>query len=164
MQGFSLILDCLSNYLSIHQFITPLSLCLSVSVSLSLSLSLSLCRLDLSQLFAGFKDKEILIELLCNSTSQCITRQLDINRPAFVRVHLPVCVCVRGGQCEFVYLWLKAFPLIQLEAAVICCRRPARYPPKIIRAHSSCPCEGVCHTCFYRKRHETQHSKNLKPP
>lgn len=63
-----------------------LSLCLSLSSSLG---ALCLCRLDLSQLFAGFKDKEILIELLCNSTSQCINRQLDINQLQ------PLCVLVR---------------------------------------------------------------------
>lgn len=111
-----------------------------------------LCRLDLSQLFAGFKDKEILIELLCNSTSQCITRQLDINRPPFsvcVCVHLHVCirvyVCVR-----FVYLWLKAFPLIRQEAAVICSHRPRLLVPR----------GGLCllmwvsthNTCFHVKR------------
>ncbi len=118
-----MILDWLSSYQSIYQLITH-----SCSLSLALSLALCLCRLDLSQLFAGFKDKEILIELLCNSTSQCITRQLDINRPAFVCVHLRLCVCVREGQCEFVCLWLKAFPLIQLEAAVICFCRLALYP------------------------------------
>lgn len=50
-----------------------------------------LCRLDSSQPFAGFKDTEILIELLCNSTSRCINRQLDINHSAFVFLH--VCVC-----------------------------------------------------------------------
>lgn len=57
----------------------------------ALTPALCLCQLDLSQLFAGFKDKEILIELLCNSTSQCITRQLHINRRPS-----SVFVCVKG--------------------------------------------------------------------
>lgn len=91
---------------------------------------LSLCRLDLSQLFASFKDKEILIELLCNSTSQCITRQLDINRPGLcVRSSACMCLCVLSwGTVFFLYPWLKAFPLILLEAAVICLCRLALYP------------------------------------
>lgn len=96
---------------------------LLLCLSLALMLVLCLCRLDLSQLFAGFKDKEILIELLCNSTSQCINRQLDINRPLplCVCVHLHVCLCVVcGGLCTSVYVGLKAFILIQLESAVIC--------------------------------------------
>lgn len=114
----SFILGWLSSYQSIHQLITH---------SCSLSLALCLRWLDLSQLFAGFKDKEILIELLCSSTSQCINRQLDINRPAFVCVHLHVCV-VWGEQCTFVYLQLKAFILIQLEAAVICFCRNDLHP------------------------------------
>lgn len=92
----------------------------------ALSPPLCLCRLDLSQLFAGFKDKEILIELLCNSTSQCITRQLDINRPPS-SAWVCVCVCEKGT-VRVVYLWLKAFPLIQPEATVICFCRLALYP------------------------------------
>lgn len=69
------------------------------------SCSLSLL-IGFVSLFAGFKDKEILIELLCNFTSQCITRQLDINHPPssvlavifffFLLLYLcgdPLCVC-----------------------------------------------------------------------
>lgn len=84
-----------------------------LSLSLTLSPALCFCRLDLSQLCAGFKDKEILIELLCNSRSQCITRQLDINRPPFVRVHLHVCVCacVRKGTVWACVSVVKSLPI-----------------------------------------------------
>lgn len=82
---------------SLHQLITH-------SYSLSL-------LIGFVSLFAGFKDKEILIELLCYLTSQCITRQLDINHPPSSAC---VCMCVLGA-VWVVYPWLKAFPLIQLR-------------------------------------------------
>lgn len=104
--------DWLSSYQFIYQFITH-------SCAHHPALLSSFGQLDLSQLFASLKDKKILIELLCNSSSRCINRELDINHPAFVCLHL--CVCVLGGWYVFFFfhLWLKAFPLIQQEAAVI---------------------------------------------
>lgn len=88
--GFFWFLDWLSSYQSIHQLIARTHPHLLRRRPLP-----RLCRLDLPQLLAGFKDKEILIELLCNSASQCITRQLDINRPPSSAC---MCVCVRA--CE----------------------------------------------------------------
>lgn len=100
---------------SLHQLITH-------SCSLSL-------LIGFVSLFAGFKDKEILIELLCNLTSQCITRQLDINHPPSSGC---VCVCVRN-QCE-----LHIYPT---WAAVIFFFLPCFFSPSVemSSADGGCP-------------------------
>lgn len=100
-----------------HAFL--FSLYFSSCLSLSLSLALCFCRLDLSQLFAGFNDEKILIELLCNSTGQCLNRQLDINRPAYVWVHLHGCLCVfvRG----MVWGCVSVVKSLPIDPARCCC-------------------------------------------
>lgn len=101
---------------------------LSISSShipaLTIQLScLFFCQLDLSQLFGGFKDKKILIELLCNSSSHCINRELDINHPAFVCLHLFVCACV----CGYVFFLPSVVKSLFIDPARSSCDQ-APYP------------------------------------
>lgn len=120
-----------------------LSICPSMNLSSVSALSplLCLCRLDLSQLFAGFKDKEILIELLCNSMSQCITRQLDINRPPSSAC---VCVCERDSvSCVSV---VKSLPIDPTGGSCDLLLQCGSLSLEICSAH---PCRlyaGVYHT------------------